>query len=324
MHEKTEMRLVMAKCVEEAMRDDPDIVVIDADLARANGNLELHGRRPDRCLNVGVAEANMASVAAGLASYGFKPFIYSFAVFASRRICDQVAISIAYAGQNVKIVGTDPGLAAGFNGGTHMTLEDIGVMRSIPGLVIFEPTDGDQLAKAFPAILAHDGPMYIRLYRKPAPATYFADDAYDFDLFRADIMRRGRDVSLFAAGMEVKEAMDAAAILARDGIEAEVVNVHTIKPLDEGTVLASVARTGCAVVCENHNVLGGLGSAVAETLAAGGPAPVEFIGMRDVFSEVGVTSYLVKKYGMDSESVAAAARRAMARKGRAVRIPAGA
>lgn len=322
MFEKTEMRAVLASCIEKEMDADPSVIILDADLARANGNLPLHGKKPERCVNMGVAESNMASVAAGLASYGFKPFIYTFAPFATRRICDQVTISIVYPRLNVKIVGTDGGLSAAYNGGTHMCMEDVAIMRSLPGMTIFEPTDGDQLAKAFPHIMAHDGPMYIRLHRKPAPATYFAGKTYAFHPGKADVIREGEDVTLFASGVEVKEAMEAAAILAEEGVSAEVVNIHTVKPLDDAGVAESVARTGCAVTCENHNVLGGMGSAVAEALARIRPAPIEFIGMKDSFSEVGQMDPLIKKYGMDAESIAAAARRVMGRKVRAAAVSA--
>ncbi len=267
MYESVEMRKVMADWLENKMAEDDRTIVIDADLARANGTLELQKKFPDRALDVGIAESNMASVAAGLASYGFKPFIYSFCPFVTRRICDQVTISIVYAKQNVKIVGTDPGIAAAFNGGTHMTQEDVGVMRSIPKMVIFEPVDGDQLVKALPQIYDYEGAVYIRLFRKVPKKTFFADEGYKFDLFKADVMQEGTDVTLFASGIEVKEAMEAAVLLKeRDGINAEVINVHTIKPIDKETVINSVKKTGCAVSCENHNIVGGLGSAISEVL----------------------------------------------------------
>ena len=314
MHENTEMRAVMASLIGQAMDRDDDVMILDADLAGANGNAALYKKKPERCLNVGVAECNMASVAAGLASYGFKPFIYTFAPFATRRICDQIAVSIVYAGMNVKIVGSDPGLSAAYNGGTHMTMEDVGVMRSLPGMTIFEPTDGDQLAKAFPHILAHEGPMYIRLHRKTPQATFFAGGDYVFRPGKADVLRSGGDVTLFATGVLVKEAVDAAEVLAAQGVSAEVVNIHTIKPVDAGGVVESVRRTGCAVTCENHNIIGGMGSAVAEALAARHPAPVEFVGMKDAFSEVGQMNPLIKKYGMDAEAIAAAALAAIRRK----------
>lgn len=314
MYEKTQMRDVFAEALGERLRVDDNLFLLDADLARANGTLNLYGEYPDRTLNVGIAEANMACIAAGLASYGFHPFIFSFSAFITRRICDQLAVSIAYAGLNVKLVGTDPGISAALNGGTHMSVEDVGVVRSIPTMVVFEPADGDQLAKAMPAIFAHQGPMYIRLFRKEAPATYFAGDDYAFDLFKADVMKQGTDVSIFATGIEVREAMLAADVLAGDGIRAEVVNVHTIKPLDAATILASVKKTGCAVSCENHNVLGGLGGALAELFAAEYPVPLERIGIQDRFGEVGKLSYLLKELKMDAPNIVGAARKAVGRK----------
>lgn len=314
MYENIEMRKVMADWIEAKMAEDEKVVILDADLARANGTLGIRDRFPERALDVGVAESNMASIAAGIASYGYRPFIFSFCPFVTRRICDQVTISIVYAKQNVKIVGTDPGIAAAFNGGTHMTQEDVGVMRSVPGMVIYEPADGAQLAKALPQIYAYDGSVYIRLFRKVPVKTYFERADYEFDLFKADVMRAGSDVTLFASGIEVKEAMEAAELLAAEGIEAEVVNVHTIKPIDRETVAASVKKTGCAVSCENHNIIGGLGSAVAEVLAQEYPAPMEYIGTKDHFTEVGKTDYLIKKYGMDAVSIQAAAKQCLAKK----------
>ena len=224
----------MHQGLEQLMAADERVVLVDADLGRANGTIGIKKKFPDRAFNVGVAEQNMASVAAGLASYGFIPFINSFAAFASRRICDQIAISIAYAERNVKIVGTDPGIAAELNGCTHMTMEDIGVLRSIPRMVIFEPTDAMQIAKALPEIAAYDGPVYIRLFRKVAPAVFGED--YAFSLFKADLLREGTDITLFATGFMVSAALEAAETLSGQGISAEVINPHTIKPLDAETV----------------------------------------------------------------------------------------
>ena len=206
----------------------------------------------------------MACVAAGLASYGYKPFIFTFAAFASRRICDQVMISIAYARQNVKIVGTDPGIAAELNGGTHMALEDVGVMRSIPSMVIFEPVDCYQLAKAMPQILAYEGPIYIRMFRR-CRRRHGCSRGYKFDLFKADLLRSGRDVTLrhryrSNAGHESSRGF------IPKGIEAEVINIHTIKPIDWHTVAIS-SKNRLRRGMQNHNVIGGLGSAVAECLA---------------------------------------------------------
>lgn len=314
MYEQKEMRAVMADFLQGAMATNPNLVLLDADLARANGTLPLFDAFPNQCFDVGVAESNMACVAAGLASYGFLPFIFTFAPFVSRRICDQVMLSIAYAKQNVKLVGTDPGIAAELNGGTHMALEDIGVLRSIPGLVIYEPVDGDQLAQALPQILAYEGPVYIRLFRKVPPATWFAGADYQFDLFRADTLRQGTGVSLFASGVEVTQAMAAADLLAEEGISAEVINIHTIKPIDKEAVVRSVRKTGCAVSCENHNVMGGLGSAVAEVLAAECPAPLACVGAQDRFAEVGKMPYLLEAFEMDAASIACKARLVMEKK----------
>jgi transketolase len=315
MYENMEMRAVFAAELEKLMSADPRIVVLDADLARANGTLGLQRKFPDRALDVGLQEQDMASVAAGLASYGFIPFITTFAVFATRRICDQLTISVAYAKRSVKIVGTDPGITAEMNGGTHMAIEDMGVLRSIPGMVIFEPVDAVQLAQAMPQIVRHDGPVYIRLVRKPAPPV-FPDD-YRFDLFKADVLRPGTDVTLFATGIMVTEALEAARKLAVRGISAEVINVHTIKPIDSATVRASVRKTGAAVTCENHNVIGGLYSAVAEAVAGDYPVPIKCVGIQDHFSEVSKMDYLLKKYKMTSDDIAEQATQAIALTGAA-------
>jgi transketolase len=312
MFENVEMKAIFAAELEKLMAADERVVVLDADLARANGTLGLRRKFPDRAIDVGLQEQNMASVAAGLASYGFIPFITSFCVFATRRICDQLTISIAYAKRNVKIVGTDPGVTAEMNGGTHMAIEDMGVVRSIPGMVIFEPADGVQLAAAMPVIAAYDGPVYMRLLRKPARPLF--PDGYRFDLFKADVLRRGSGVTLFATGIMAGPALDAAEKLAGGGISAEVVNVHTIKPIDAETVLESVRRTGAAVTCENHNVIGGLRSAVAEVISEEHPVPLKCVGIRDHFGEVSRTDYLLKKFHMTADDIVEQAVRAIAMK----------
>ena len=312
MYENMEMRQVFSSELEKIMHADERVVCIDADLARANGTLGLRGKFPDRAFDVGVAEQNMASVAAGLAAYGFIPFIGSFTAFATRRICDQVTISISYAKRNVKIVGSDPGIAAELNGGTHMSFEDIGVMRSIPGMVIFEPVDGMQLAKAMPAIVKYEGPVYIRLFRKPAPEIFGED--YQFDLFQADRLQAGNDVSIFASGIMVAHAVRACAMLKEQGVIADLINLHTIKPVDRESILESVRKTGAVVTCENHNIIGGLNSAVCEVLSAECPAPVHANGIRDHFGEVAKTDYLLKKYKMTPEDIAQAALHVVAMK----------
>ncbi len=283
------------------MAENPNIVVLDADLARADGTLALRETYPDRAFDVGVAEQNMASVAAGLSSYGFIPFITTFTAFASRRIADQVAISISYAKQNVKIVGSDPGVAAEYNGGTHMSMEDVGIMRAIPGITVFEPVDEVQLKAAMGQIAAHEGPLYMRLFRKEI-APVFGED-YKFDLFTADLLREGTDVTILATGILVHEALKAAEELAAQGISAEVINVHTIKPLDTDAVLKSVKKTGRCVTAENHSLIGGLKSAVAEYLSEAYPAPMRSVGVPDAFGEVGQLQPLKEKFGLTADGI---------------------
>lgn len=307
-----EMRKVMASTLAECMEKDKRVVVVDADLSKADGTYPLNEKFPGRMFNVGVQEANMASFAAGLASYGLVPFITTFCPFATRRICDQVAISIAYARLPVKIIGTDPGIAAELNGGTHMSLEDVGIMRGFPGMVVFEPCDNAQLAQALPQIIAHDGPVYIRMFRKDAPDVFEA--GYKFELFKADTLREGTDVTLFATGLMVRQALEAAKELAAKGVQAEVVNIHTVKPIDREAVVASLRKTGAAVTCENHSVLNGLGSAIAEIAAETNPVPVFRIGAQDRFGEVGKIPYLLEALGMTPADIVAAAMKAIALK----------
>ena len=303
-----EMRAMYAQCLGELMERDEKLVLLDADLSKACGTFPLRKRFPDRIYDCGVAEQNMISIAAGLASYGYKPWAESFAPFATRRVCDQIAISVCYAKRNVKIVGTDPGIAAELNGGTHMSLEDMGVVRSIPGLVIFEPTDTVQLKAAMPVLHAYEGPVYMRMNRKEFPTVF--PEGYRFDLFKADLLRAGTDVTILAAGLTVSESLQAAETLAAEGISCEVINVHTIKPIDRETILASAKKTGVIVTAENHNVIGGLRSAVLEALAHD-PVPVWAVGAEDRFGEVGKLPYLKEALGLNAAHLAAVVREAV-------------
>lgn len=312
MYENIEMRKVFADSLVEYMEKDERICVLDADLAKANGTIDIRKKFPDRAFDVGIAEQNLAAVAAGLSSYGMIPFIGSFTPFASRRMCDQIAISIVYAKQNVKIVGSDPGVSAELNGGTHMSFEDMAVLRSIPGMVIFEPVDAMQLAKAMPQIIEYYGAVYIRLFRKAAPMVFNED--YKFDLFKADTLKEGNDVTLFATGVELLEALKAREILAQEGISAEVINIHTIKPIDKEAIVKSAKKTGAVVTCENHNVMGGLKAAVAEVLIEECPVPLKAIGVQDHFGEVASMSYLMKKYKMTAEDIVEAAKEVIKKK----------
>ena len=306
-----EMRAVYAACLAELMEKDKHVCVLDADLGKASGTLGLRPRFPEQMFDCGVAEQNMASIAAVLASYGFKPWIESFTPFATRRICDQMAISISYAGMNVKIVGTDPGISAELNGGTHMSMEDIGVVRSIPGMVIFEPVDEVQLRAAMPVLDAYEGPVYVRLFRKQLPVVF--GEGYQFDLFKADTLKEGKDLSIFVSGMLTADVVEAAKQLAGEGIDAEIINIHTIKPIDRETVIASARKTGAVLTVENHNVIGGLQSAVLEALAQE-KIPVCAVGVQDRFGEVGKLPYLREVTGLTVENIVAAAKKAVSLK----------
>ena len=306
-----DMKTVYVNALDKMMAEDPHVGVLDADLGRSIGPRSLYAKYPKQCYEAGIAEQDMASVAAGMASYGFKPWIETFTPFATRRICDQVTISIAYAKRNVKIVGSDPGITAELNGGTHMSFEDFGVLRSVPGVVLFEAADEVELAKALPVINDYEGCVYLRLFRKEAPRIY--DDDYEFDLFKASVLREGGDVTIIASGLMVNDALEAAKQLAAQGVEAEVVNVHTVKPIDAETVVAAARKTGAVVTVENHNVIGGLRSAVLEALAEE-KIPVCGVGVQDRFGEVGKMPYLRQQFGMTVEDVVAKAQKAISLK----------
>ncbi|HOO23031.1 MAG TPA: transketolase C-terminal domain-containing protein [Clostridia bacterium] len=304
-----EMRAVFAAELKKLMEKDERVVVVDADLAKANGTWALRNEFPDRAIDVGVAEQNMMGVAAGLSSYGFKPYIGSFSPFVSRRICDQLTLSGCYAKQNVKVIGSDPGITAELNGGTHMGLEDVGVLRSVPDLVIFEPVDAIQLEKAMPVIDAYEGMVYMRLFRKTIDDVFTPD--YEFDLFKADTIKEGKDISIFASGIMVQESVKAVAMLENEGIKAELINIHTIKPIDREAIVNSVKKTGCAVTCENHNIIGGLFSAVSEVIVSEYPVPVLPVGINDTFGEVGKLPYLKNIYKLNASDIAEKCKKAL-------------
>ncbi|MBR1779063.1 MAG: transketolase family protein [Clostridia bacterium] len=296
-----EMRKVLAETMEELMLKNKDIVLINADLAKPNGLGNLKDKFPDRAFNIGIAEQNMASIAAGMSSYGFIPFISTFTPFASRRICDQIAISCAYAKQNVKIIATDPGISAENNGGTHMSFEDIGVLRSIPGVVIFEPVDKVQLKKILPQIAEYKGVVYIRTFRKELPDVFSEDE--EFDLFSSAKLQDGKDASIFCTGIMVQETLLANKILQSQGINADIINIHTIKPIDKSAIVSSAKKTGAVVTAENHNLIGGLRSAVCEVLAEQFPVYVGSIGIDDKFGQVGKMPFLKEFYKLRAEDI---------------------
>ncbi|HUV05928.1 MAG TPA: transketolase C-terminal domain-containing protein, partial [Armatimonadota bacterium] len=267
---------------------------------------------PDRHFNFGVAEANMISTAAGLATAGKIPFASSFAVFASGRVWDQVRMSICYPELNVKIVATHGGITVGEDGASHQANEDIAIMRAVPNITVIVPADGVETKKAVRAIAHYVGPVYMRLGRSEVPTVF--DESYDFAIGRAAVMRPGDDVSIFACGIMTAEALEAADMLAEEGVSAEVVNVSTIKPLDAETILDSARKTGCAVSAEEHNIVGGLGSAIAEALIDACPIPMERVGVPDTFTESGKPAELLKKYGMTPADIASAAKLAIQHK----------
>ena len=301
-----EMRQVLNEQLDLLMAKDERIVVVDADLAKSVNTLSLHEKYPDRCFDIGVAEQNMLSISAGLASYGYIPFALTFTPFATRRALDQLAISINYARLKVVVVGLDPGIAAEMNGGTHMSFEDVGIVRSLPRLTIVEPVDTTALTSLLPQIIAADGPTYLRLFRKACPDVY--DDVSDIELGRASIVRPGSDISLLAAGRMVPMALEAAAILADEGIDAEVRDVHTLKPLDTETILDSLRRCGHAVTCENSNVLTGLYAAIAGLCAEQLPMRLGRVGVEDRFGQVGFFDELAEDYGLTAANIVQAAR----------------
>ncbi len=297
----TEMRKVLREELEKYMSENENIVVIDADLSKANGLFDLRKKFPDRAFDVGIAEQNMACIAAGMSSYGFIPFISTFTPFATRRICDQIAISICYAKQNVKIIGTDPGICAELNGGTHMSVEDIGVLRSIPDIVIFEPADATALKKALPEIIKYQGPVYMRMPRKNREDVYSDEDI--FDLFSAYHVKEGKDVSIFCSGIMVSETIKANEILEQKGISADIYDIHTVKPIDKESIIKSARITNKVVTVENHNVVGGLYSAVAEVLSNNYPVKISHIGIEDRFGQVGKIDYLKEEYKMTANDI---------------------
>ncbi len=300
-----EMRQMMASELAKLMSKNEKIVLIDADLSKPNGLAKIKEQFPERAMDIGIAEQNMASIAAGMSSYGFVPFISTFTPFATRRICDQIAISMAYANQNVKIIGSDPGISAEFNGGTHMSMEDIGVLRSIPGIVIFEPTDVVQLKKLLPQVVDYYGVVYIRMFRKKIDSVFTESD--EFDLFKASVIQEGSDLSIFCSGIMVQETMLANEKLKQMGINADIINIQTIKPIDREAVVKSAKKTGAVLTAENHNLIGGLKSAVSEVLAEEFPVPIKSVGVNDVFGQVGKMPYLKEVYKMRSCDIVSAA-----------------
>ncbi len=280
----------------------PDLVVLDADLAGATKTGVFKKAFPDRHIDCGIAEGNMMGVAAGLAAAGKIPFASTFAMFAAGRAFEQVRNSIGYPHLNVKIGATHAGISVGEDGASHQCNEDIALMRTIPGMTVINPADDVEAKAAVKAAIEHDGPVYLRFGRLAVPV--INDPAsYQFELGKGITMREGKDVTIVATGLEVSESLEAAKLLEADGISAEVINIHTIKPLDAELVVASAKKTGKVVTVEEHSIIGGLGGAVAEVLAEQAPTKMLRIGVNDTFGESGPAAALIQKYGLDAKSI---------------------
>ena len=293
--------------------DDYDFVVLDADLAAATKTGIFKKKYPERFFNCGIAEGNMMSVAAGIASTGKAVFASSFAMFAAGRAFEQIRNSIAYPSLNVKICATHAGISVGEDGATHQCLEDIALMRSIPNMTIVNPADAVEARAAIKAALDYEGPMYIRLGRLAVPV-YNDPATYEFKLGKGICLKEGSDVTIVATGLMVDMANNAAKMLSDEGISARVINIHTIKPLDKDIILKAASETGALVVAEEHNIIGGLGSAVAEAVCESCPVPVLRIGTNDVFGRSGKVPPLLELYGLTAESIAEKAKLAITMK----------
>ncbi|MBI2730739.1 MAG: transketolase family protein [Sphingobacteriales bacterium] len=295
----------------EAARKNSNVVALTADLA---GSLKLGGfmkEFPDRFIQCGIAEANMIGIAAGLTIGGKIPYTTTFANFSTGRVYDQIRQSVAYSGKNVKICASHAGLTLGEDGATHQILEDMGLMKMLPGMTVIVPCDYNQTKAATKAIAEYQGPVYLRFGRPVWPI--FTNEA-DFEIGKAQLFSEGTDVTIFACGHLVWKAIEAGKILEEQSISVEVINIHTIKPLDEEAVLNSIKKTKCAVTAEEHNIIGGLGDAIAQVTSKHFPIPIEYVGTKDTFGESGTPAQLLTKYGLDAPNIVEAAKKVISRK----------
>lgn len=289
------------------LKDNENVVVLEADLGHATKSLKFKEVCPQRFFNMGIAEADMIGTAAGLAACGKVPFASTFSVFATGRAFDQVRNSVCYPNLNVKIVGTHAGITVGEDGGTHQAIEDIALMCSLPNMSIVVPSDDVEARAAVLAAAAYKGPMYLRMARVASPT--YHNDSYVFTLGKGEIIREGSDLTIIACGLMVMKAMEAAEQLANEGVSVRVINMHTIKPLDHKLVIESAEKTGKIITVEEANILGGLGSAVCETVSEYCPVPVKRIGVRDIFGKSGNPDKLLQEYGLTAEHIIEEARK---------------
>ena len=301
----TATRAAYGHALKTEVYKNPNVVVLEADLGNATKSNAFKEVAPERYFNMGISEQDLIGTAAGFAAAGKIPLASTFAVFATGRAFEQVRNSVCYPKLNVKICATHAGLTVGADGGSHQATEDISLMRTLPNMTVINPADAKEAEAAVLAAIDYQGPVYIRLGR--AETKDIHDDSYHFEWGKAEVLRQGADVSIFATGIMTAKALDAAETLAKQGIQAEVINVHTIKPLDEETVIASAKKTGKVVTAEEHSIIGGLGSAVAEVLARQCPTKQAFVGVQDSFGESGSPDDLLEKYGLTAEAIVKAA-----------------
>lgn len=292
--------------------ENQNIVVLDADLSKSTKTADFAKHYPDRFFNMGIAEANLMGTAAGLATAGKIPFASTFAVFATGRAFEQIRNSIAYPKLNVKIAATHAGVTVGEDGGSHQAIEDVAIMRSLPNMTVLVPADGEETRQVINAAAQYKGPVYIRMGRLDAPLLF--DTNYTFEIGKANVVREGSDVVVFANGVMVAAALEAAQELEQEGIKAAVVNVASVKPLDEETVIRWAKETGAVVTAEEHNIIGGLGSAIAEVLAENAPTPMLRVGIKDTFGESGRPLELLEKFGLTKKEVIEAVKAVISRK----------
>ena len=314
MAEKIATREAYGKALGALAAKYPELVCFDADLAGATMSKYFKEACPERFFDMGIAEANMTGVAAGMSTCGFKPFINSFAMFSAGRAWEQVRNSIAYPGLNVKVVGSHGGLSVGEDGATHQCIEDFALMRTIPGMMVLCPCDGNEMRQAVQALIDYEGPAYMRLGRLAVETVTDTIPGYKFELGKGVTLRDGKDVTIIAVGMNVQMALKAAELLAAEGISARVIDMHTIKPLDEELVLKAARETGAIVTSEEANVLGGLGAAVAEFLSGTYPVPVIRHGVEDEFGRSGKAPQVLEAYGITAEGIVEKAKKAIALK----------
>lgn len=281
-----------------------DVVVLDADLSGSTMSKGFATKFPERFFNMGIAEANMAGVAAGLATCGKIPFINSFAMFSAGRAWEQVRNSIAYPGLNVKVVGSHGGLSVGEDGATHQCIEDYAIMRAIPGMLVLSPCDGPEMTAAVKALMEYKGPAYMRLGRLAVESVTDTVEGYTFEIGKGSLLKDGTDVTVIATGMMVQEAYKAASLLAEEGVSVRVIDMHTIKPLDKDIVIKAARETGCIVTSEEANIMGGLGSAVAEAVSEACPVPVVRHGVEDQFGRSGKAQEVLDAYGLNAQGIA--------------------